>query len=203
MNCPYCQAPSFETQPECAQCSFSLERVEQYFGALPRLQSGISDLALVLSNSDSARIVKSIATLRERLPQITFSVVTTELAPHQPLAAYAFWIFNRGICRDLDRGGRSRDMLLTLDVASARANLMVGYGLEPFVGSVHLQEMVNTGAHAFSQSSYAPGICAVISKSAELLEGIASSLGRTFGLDMAEIRRTEDPRQAVTEAGNW
>lgn len=45
MHCPYCQAPAFETTPQCPRCGFSLERVGLFYGVMPRLSPGVSDLA--------------------------------------------------------------------------------------------------------------------------------------------------------------
>lgn len=194
MQCPYCQAPAFETTPHCPRCGFSLERVDAYFGQMPRISPGVSDHAGLFRPSDFRRINDARARLSERFPQVSFSVVSIALKPGQPLTAYAFWIFNKGgICVDLLRGGKSRNMLLTLDAASARASLMIGYGLEPFVTTEALQEIVNQGAPHFARDHWVDGIVAVIDTASARLAAIFDSLSRVYGLDMADVQENERP----------
>ena len=194
MHCPYCQAPAFETTPQCPRCGFSLERVGAYFGVMPRLEPGLSDLAGLFRPRDTRRLLDAIGRLRDRFPQVTFSVVTTSLAPSQPLTAYAFWIFNRGgLISDLSRGGKSRDFLLTVDCGNARASLMIGYGLEPFLSQATLQEIVNQGAPHFARDHWLDGIVAVIDATTRTLSSTFASLGATYGLDIDAVQLAEAP----------
>jgi uncharacterized membrane protein YgcG len=189
MQCPYCQSPAFETITECPRCGFSLDRVEAFFGVMPRLTEGISDLAGLFRPADARRITDASARLRERCPQVGCSIVTTSLAPTQPLTAYAFWLFNRGgICRNPEEGNKNRDLLLTLDAANARASLMIGYGLEPFVSRDILQDLINTGAHHFAREHWVDGIVAVLDATALRLQDISSRLAATYGLDTTRLR---------------
>lgn len=203
MQCPYCQAPAFETTPHCPRCGFSLERVDAYFGQMPRISPDVTDLAGLFRASDFRRINDARERLKERFPQITFSVAAVSLKPEQPLTAYAFWIFNKGgICVDLMRGGKSRNMLLTLDAASARASLMIGYGLEPFVAANVLQEIVNQGAPHFARDHWVDGIVSVIDAASARLADIFGSLGRVYGLDMADVQQDESPAAAPPAKGS-
>jgi uncharacterized membrane protein YgcG len=202
MHCPYCQAPAFETTPQCPRCGFSLERVAAYYGVMPRLTPGLSDLAGLFRPQDARRIADATARLRDRFPQTTFSIVTTTLQPTQPLTAYAFWIFNRGgICTDLARGGKSRDLLLTLDAANARASLMVGYGLEPFVPHATLQDIVNQGAPHFARDHWVDGVVTVIDATTRALAAVCTSLEKTYGLDLPSIHQEEAPAPAHPPPG--
>lgn len=192
MHCPYCQAPAFETSPRCPRCGFSLDQVNALFDPLPPLQPGLSDLAGLCRPRDARRLKDATARLRDHFPQITFSIVTTTLQPDQPLTAFAFWVFNRsGVCADSARGGRSRDILLTLDAANARASLMIGYGLEPFVPYETLEEIVNHGAPHFARDHWVDGIVAIIDATSHALTTICASLEKTFGLDMEAVQSAE------------
>lgn len=189
MHCPYCQAPAFESTPQCPHCGFSLDRVAAYYGVMPRLAPGLSDLAGLFRPRDARRIHDATARLHDRFPQITFSIVTTTLQPTQPLTAYAFWIFNRGgICPDLDRGGKSRDLLLTLDSANARASLIIGYGLEPFVSQAQLQDIVNQGAPHFARDHWVDGVVTVVDAATRTLSVVQASLEKTYGLDPRSLQ---------------
>jgi uncharacterized membrane protein YgcG len=204
MHCPYCQADAFETTPHCPRCGFSLERVATYFGVMPRLTPGLSDLAGLFRPQDARRLADATARLRDRFPQTTFSIVTTTLHPNQPLTAYAFWIFNRGgICLDLARGGKSRDLLLTLDSANARASLMIGYGLEPFLPQSVVQDCVNTGAPHFARDHWTDGAVTVIDAVTRTLSSLAASLQKTYGLDMEALHRSEAPTPPPLPPGEY
>jgi uncharacterized membrane protein YgcG len=193
MFCPYCHAPAFEAQPACERCGFSIERIEPFFGVMPRLKPGLSDLAGIFAPRETRRLKSLLGRFSGQFPQIGFSIVTTVLESGQPLSAYAFWIFNRGgICRQLERG-RSRDLLLTVDAANARASLMIGYGLEPFVPAPQLQEMINAGAPDFAAARWVDAAAAVIEKSGVILREVAEGLGPTYGLDMDAVRSEENP----------
>ena len=186
---------------QCPRCGFSLERVEAYFGVMPRLQPGISDLAALLRPRDYARLNAATDQVCERFPQLHWSIVTTRLRADQPLGAYAFWILNRGgVCRDLARGAKSRDFLLTVDAENGRANLMIGYGLEPFVGVEHLQTMVDAGGAAFAEEKWVEGMVAIVDKAAEVLADIWQRLGQTYGLDMDAVREAEDEELAAKKS---
>jgi uncharacterized membrane protein YgcG len=181
-----------------------LERVGAYFGVMPRLNAGISDLAGLFRPRDARRIHDATARLHDRFPQVTLSIVTTTLEPTQPLTAYAFWIFNRGgICVDLARGGKSRDILITLDSANARASLMIGYGLEPFVSQATLQDIVNQGAPHFARDHWVDGIVTVADATTRALATVFASLEKTFGLDMAALQRDEAPHTEAPPPGEY
>jgi uncharacterized membrane protein YgcG len=204
MHCPYCQAPAFETTPHCPRCGFSLERVGAFYGVMPRLTPGLSDLAGLFRPRDVRRLHDATARLRDRFPQVTISVVTTTLEPTQPLTAYAFWIFNRGgICLDLARGGKSRDLLLTLDAANARASLMIGYGLEPFVSQTLLQDIVNQGAPHFARDRWIDGVVTVIDAATRTLSDVFNGLEKTYGLDMEALQRGEAPTASAPPPGEY
>lgn len=159
---------------------------------MPRLTAGFSDLAGLFRPPDARRIADASARLHERFPQVSCSIVTTSLKPLQPLTAYAFWLFNRGgICRDLHRGHKSRELLLTLDATNARASLMIGYGLEPFVGREVLQDMINAGAPHFAREHWVDGIVAVLDATTNRLAEIVTKLGQTYGLDMTTVQEEE------------
>ncbi len=201
MHCPYCHAPAFESQPQCTACGFSLDGVERLFGMMPAMQPGITDQADLLDAKGARKSVEAaMESLQTAFPQLKISVVTVRLQPHQPLAVYAFWVFNRsGICRELDKGGKSRDLLLTVDAANGRASLMIGYGLEPFVSEQALSEILAAGATAFGQGDWTAGIVDVIAHAEQALREIFSALPRIYGLEPASLQQ-DDASGAIQPA---
>ena len=81
MLCPYCQARLRETDPECANCSISLEKADALLGAVPRLVGGLSDGAKLIGRSDSRRILKQLRETHILFPQVEVSVVTLDGIP--------------------------------------------------------------------------------------------------------------------------
>jgi uncharacterized membrane protein YgcG len=200
MHCPFCQAPVFEAIAQCTSCGFSLDRVEAFFGEMPRLEAGVSDLAGLFRPGDARRIAEASARLHERFPQVTCSIVTTSLEPSQPLTAYAFWLFNRaGIFRDMQRGSKSRGVLLALDAANARASLMIGYGLEPFVSQEDLREIIDEGAPHFARQFWVEGIVTVLARTTARLSEIVARIGETYGLEMSSVQSAESTEVSVAE----
>jgi uncharacterized membrane protein YgcG len=200
MHCPFCQAPVFEAIAQCTSCGFSLDRVEAFFGVMPRLAAGVSDLAGLFRPRDARRIADASARLHERFPQVTCSIVTTSLEPSQPLTAYAFWLFNRGgIFRDKQRGSKSRGILLALDAANGRASLMIGYGLEPFVSHQDLREIIDASAPHFAREFWVDGIVTVLAAATARLSEIVARVGETYGLEMTALQAEESTEVAAPE----
>lgn len=188
MRCPYCSNPAFESLAECPRCGFALHKLDALFGTIPRLSPGISDAGKLFSKRDVAKLTAEISRFEKKFPQLLFSIVTTNLAPGDNLAAYAFWIFNKaGVCRPLDKGGDNRNILLMIDAGNARASLLVGYGLEPFVGEKHLAAVIADAAPEFREGSYFEGTKAAIASLDAVLCRICSGLDTTYGICMNEI----------------
>lgn len=189
MHCPACKSPSFETAAECGSCGLSLERADGLFGAPPPITPTVADLAGVLSKSDRRAIGVCADELHSRFPQVHFTTLTIALPADVSLAVYTFWIFNRGgICREIERGAANHDILLTIDPENSRSNLIVGYGLEPFVPTEKLDAALQAAAPAFAQKNYAAGVRSTVSSLSETLVSIAANIPTTYGLNPSEVR---------------
>ncbi|CAN5163947.1 hypothetical protein BH23VER1_BH23VER1_16770 [soil metagenome] len=193
MNCPYCQNPAFETALECQSCGLSLEKVEKLMGAVPAgITAPVADLAQLFSKAERRSVSGAVAKFEERFPQARFSVLATRLPAETHLGIYAFWIFNKGgICRDIDRGPDNRNVLLTIDAGNARANVMVGYGLEPFVGTAHLEQVLTAARPEFAKHRYAEGTLAAIKALSAILAKVSATMDQTYGIQLDAIYRKE------------
>jgi uncharacterized membrane protein YgcG len=146
MRCPYCSNPALESLQECPRCGFALHKLDALFGALPRLSPCISDEAALFHAKDIKKLKQDLKSFHEKFPQLFLHIVTTRLNVGASLTAYAFWIFNKaGICNELEKGGDNRNVLLMIDAVNARAVLIVGYGLEPFISEQQLGDAVAAG----------------------------------------------------------
>lgn len=189
MHCPACKNPSFETDTECGACGLSLERADGLFGTPPAIPPTVADLAAVLSNSGRSSVQAAARNLHASFPQVRFTVLTAALAPEISLPVYTFWIFNRGgICREIERGASNHDILLVIDPGNSRSNLIIGYGLEPFISTGHLTAALDAAAPAFSKQKFAAGIRSVISSLAATLASVSSEIPAAYGLNPNEIQ---------------
>ncbi len=198
MRCPFCSAPAYEGIGECPHCGFSLTKLDAIFGTVPRVTPGISDFASLFSDREKRKLQSALYHFHKRFPQVTLHIVTNRLRPGENLPAWAFWIFNRaGISRSVDVGGENRNALLCIDAENARAAIIVGYGLEPFVGEQHLQDVVASAANDYRGNRFFEGTQLAINSLDQVLSRICSGLDRTYGVNLADLHRHEN-RQSQT-----
>jgi uncharacterized membrane protein YgcG len=171
MRCPYCKNPSQPHDPQCRSCGLSFQQVGRLFGALPHVKNGLNDRAMLLSRSKRSKIEIQLKNIETQFPQVHVTVlIEPGLEPETPFGAYSFWIFNSpGVCRGLEKGAMNHAVLLTVDSTNRRANLIVGYGLEPYFGESHLHQMLACGQEAFSNGEIGEGI-------GEVLKGVTVQL---------------------------
>ncbi len=196
MRCPYCHSPGLETDAECRKCGFSIVKVGGLFGAVPFLIPGLSDLNELLTARERKRIGKRIASFETRLPQTKLAVIVLSECPVDQISAYAFWLFNRGaLWNELQTDGANRNILLLVDTGRAKASVVVGYGLEPFVGERHLSEALAAARPVLGKGNYAAAIEVTLGHLEHILIDLADNLVRAYGLDPKEV----SPRPVVEE----
>ncbi len=185
MQCPFCNHPVLEHTPDCLNCGMTVERVGKLFGARPRLLPGFSDLAGILRRLKRGRVKRALRNIRLRFPQVYVSVlIVNDIPAEASLRAWSFWIFNTaGVCPELEKGALNRTVLLTVDAKNRRNNLMVGYGLEPFVNESDLAEILGSGQGAFSRDAIAEGIEQVLVSLLESFKRIHARIPETYGLE--------------------
>lgn len=183
MRCPYCRTRLAETSPECPSCKLTLARANALLGPMPRLTPGVADLAEVLPRGDAARIGKALQRLTWTFPQITLQVVIHGFPAEHPFDLHVFWLFNGGgFSIESAKGGGNHGILLALDPVQGRAALMVGYGLEPFLGDEALDHLLELSEPAWKEGKWTRGILDVIGGLDLLLESAALEAAGGFGL---------------------
>jgi uncharacterized membrane protein YgcG len=189
MRCPFCSSPAQEILEQCPDCGFVLTEVQRIFGVAASLEPGLTDLDEIFSKGERRVLSKALEHFRRRFPQCQFSVVTNaHPSPNLPFSVYAFWLFNTsGICRKIDKGGDNHDLLLTIDAKRGLAALLVGYGLEPFVGPQHIGEILNAGKGELQSGNWADAVKTIVNAAESHLAGICSGLNQTFGIDIQKI----------------
>jgi uncharacterized membrane protein YgcG len=76
-------------------------------------------------------------------------------------------------------------VLLAVDPPKGRAGLMVGYGLEPFLGEEAHDHLVENAEPMWRARRFADGILGVLRGLDRLLTGVIDTLPETFGLSEA------------------
>lgn len=192
MVCPYCQQPTFETLKECQACRFSLAGADRLFGAVPRLQPGVTDLMQILSQAQIGQLEKLIKQTSVQFPQLNVVVTIFSLPESSPFGAYLYWLFNRGgICNQMEKGGANRSLLFGLDTTGSRAGWCVGYGLEPFVGPRHLQTLLEPSLRFFRKGEAFQGLQAGLEALPGVLTLICRDLSHAYGVDLEKMRELE------------
>ena len=201
MRCPFCQATLAETQPSCGGCGISIEKMDAMLGAAPAIQGGLSDGAGLLSKKDRRRVQQELREFPNTLPQLRVSIATFRGIPDKlTLSAYTFWLFNRSdIVRKFDKGGRNYDVLITIDGAARNSAMMVGYGLEPFVGKHHLDAALATGHGHLVADLYGPALLTIIDALRETLKKIAQGIPEAFALPQAPVVEAKTIAEAALD----
>jgi hypothetical protein len=194
MRCPYCRTRLTELAAECPSCRLTLGRAKSLLGPVPRLGQGVADPAGALPAGDAARIGKAIGRLSWTFPQVSLHVLLHAFPAEHPFDLHVFWLFNcGGFSAESHKGGENRTILLALDPAGGRSALMVGYGLEPFLGDEALDHLLELAEPAWIAGDWTRGILEVIAGLDRLLESAALEVAAGFGLSaLASAKRRDD-----------
>ncbi|MEM6910135.1 MAG: TPM domain-containing protein [Verrucomicrobiota bacterium] len=188
MECPYCGGELSEFLPQCPHCGIDLTRLDAVMGAVPRLSPDITDSAQILTAPVRRRLLASIHRFHRSFPQIRLSMVTVSETPNVSLRTYAFWIFNRSAFGSgFSKGPKNRHILLALHSGSNEAALMVGYGLEPFVGRRHLDAILQEQIPHFSRGAWGEGLEGTVQLLEQTLVEIWSAIDQTYGVSIRQI----------------
>jgi uncharacterized membrane protein YgcG len=184
MRCPFCRTRLEEVSPECPNCRLTFDRANALLGPMPRISTGVSDLAGVLPKGDAKKISKAIARLTWTFPQVSVNVLLHLFPAEHPFELHVFWIFNAaGLSPDNQKGGENRSILLALDPGQGKSALMVGYGLEPYLGDDALDHLLELSEPAWKAGEWTRGILELLAGLDRLLESAAMQVANGFGLN--------------------
>jgi hypothetical protein len=188
MECPHCSTALSEETAACPRCGLEIRACDRAFGAPPPLGEGVADVAGWLSRRERRRAARLLSDLGLAFPQLSFNLLILEVPVGQPFGIYAFWLFNRGhICSQMNRGSQNRNVMLVIDVTGWQAALMVGYGLEPFVGKRHLEEALWEGLPELARRDVVGMAVRCLGHLGETMEDICGRIDRTYGIDCAAL----------------
>lgn len=184
IQCPYCNTPLTETTPQCPGCKLDIERANAVMGPIPLLSdSGLTDLVRILTPADDKAIHRTIQSFQRRFPQCRLHVLINKFADTFPPASHLFWLFNSaGLSRTESRRGNNRDILLGVDPGQQWAGLIIGYGLEPFLGQEALDHILERASPRLQSGETGLAIIEIITQLGDLMEGVCRDLPATLGL---------------------
>lgn len=184
MHCPYCLTLLSEDTSECPGCRLNLSRASALLGPLPMVNPRICDQPDLLDVTAQKRLLRRMDRFEHRFPQIRLQLLCRNFPSEHPFSLYLFWIFNLGrISSDLEKGGKNRVILLAVDPGSARAGIMPGYGIEPFLKIEDLNALLESAEQHWIASAWADGFSRLIDGLEILLEDSIHRLTDIFGHD--------------------
>jgi hypothetical protein len=183
MRCPFCRTALAETTQECPACRLTLARATSVLGQMPRLILELDDPERRLHNGSAKRVKAAIHRLHKRFPQITMQVTLRGFPAEHPFDLHIFWLFNEVmISGEGSKGGDNRSILLAVDPTRAEASLMVGYGLEPFLGQNAMDHLLTLAGPMLQRREWMEGILTILEGLERLLESASTETTRAFGL---------------------
>lgn len=189
MRCPYCRTRLTETAVECPKCVLTLDRASVLLGAVPRLGRGVCDTTGSLSKAEMQKIAKACGKLTWHFPQVTLNILFHVFPNDHPFDLHVFWIFNcGGFSSENTKGGDNHGILLAVDPVQEKSALMVGYGLEPFLGDDAMDHLLELSEPAWKAKAWAKGVHEIIAGLDRLLEGAALEAAAGFGLNAQAMR---------------
>lgn len=102
------------------------------FGIPPQLERPVHDFTgSTFTKREFRKLGELIHQIERRFPQVQIAIVAAPSCDPSPLAAQAFWLFNRGaLFSASDSGGDNFGILLLIDTDQSQATAIIGYGLE-------------------------------------------------------------------------
>lgn len=147
-------------EPACPQCGFSLADLRVRFGAVPRYNAYATDTTLEeISNWELRRIRRHLEYFEKKFPQMRLCFFLTRLLPGIPLAEYTFYVFNR--CHFAPRRAkheRNFAILMIVDINTASASLITGYGLEGILALEDLEETLEACRPLLAEGRYVKAV---------------------------------------------
>lgn len=128
MHCPKCAIDINDDQPQCPECGFSIQDLDEALGEPPPQADSVCDWAKVLSEAGTKAVRERLQQFVSRTghPFILATIPTT--SPRLP-SEYVFWLFNRWKVGGDDHSG----LLILLAIQERRIEVEVGFSLERFV----------------------------------------------------------------------
>lgn len=160
-----------------------MEGATALLGPVPLLNRGLTDTTETLSEKKKKAIKAAIAEFERTFSQSNLNIVLRHLDPKFNLSTHLFWLFNTaGLSPTESKFEKNQDLLLALDPAIGRLGLMVGYGLEPYLESKAIAELLESARPQLEAGQAAEAILDLVKKLKVLLTEASQAAHQTLGL---------------------
>jgi hypothetical protein len=150
--CPSCLLPLAESVNWCPGCQFSgADTLEMFPIPLAPLQT-VLDAANLWMADDLVKIERRMETLRQRFPQIRWSLYSLDAEDVPNLRLFGFWLLNASPLNEGEtEEQRAWTIVIVFNEANGKVVLVPGYGVEPWVPDEQWRQALSTMAEPWNQ----------------------------------------------------
>jgi uncharacterized protein len=152
----------------------------------------VNDFANVIDSASEQRLDRLIRTVEDRTGDaITVATVDT-VAPYATARDYAVKLFqNRG--RGIGKKGQDNGVLVLLAMKERRAEIEVGYGLEPYLTDAFTGETSRSMTPYFRRQEFGPGLVSGVGR-------IVARIGEARGVEFERVPAPRTPERTFPNA---
>jgi uncharacterized membrane protein YgcG len=151
-----------------------------------------------ISRPETEKLRARLRLFETKFPQSKFSVVLTRIANGAPISEYSFWLANRGNFTATDAtGGDNFNLLLVIDVESAEAALVIGYGLEQYLSEKDLSDALERARSRWTKGDFSRGIRACVDHLMVRMRSVAWEIEKSTAPPASPI--ATEPAQSESE----
>ena len=175
MACPGCHGLLSRPPDECPRCGYSGHVAMARFPyAAPAMERFIDPVGY-LSEDGRDKIDRSLAVLKRKFPQVSFSICIVDLVEETDPREFGFWMFNASKVRDEhEKVSRPWTILLLIDDQNGRASVTPGYAIEPFLDDEDWGIVLEMERDYFFEKDYETGVLRFLEGAGRILkEGAA------------------------------
>jgi len=158
MRCPSCLKDLQGASDACAECGFTLARLDIKFGTVPKTFRPLTDYTRLFTAREAAALKKAMTLLEQRFPGLCLSLIAMEANPSFNVRVYLFWLMNR--CKLSPMGSHFEEnfsLIIFLDATSRSVLLSTGYGLHTALPEESLQRLADLAANHFRAGHFRRG----------------------------------------------
>lgn len=169
------------------------EKLLKIMGPMPIIPGGVSQDKRRLGRWQAGALRKVIAQYQRRFPQSRLHLMVRTFPQKMELPVILFWIFNQaGLSQESARGGRNRDVVILIEPKRRQAGMIVGYGLEPMISQMDMDEVVREGRGFLDEGNYLKAFRAMVGVLTFKLKTVSVDFPRIMGLPEQRVGEVEE-----------
>lgn len=152
-------------------------------GPMPIIFGGVTQDEKLLSDRQVKRLRKVSDQYQRRFPQSRLHLMVRSFPQEMEFSVILFWIFNQaGLSSEGSKGGQNRDVVILVEPRRAQAGLIVGYGLEPLLSQVAMDEIVAGARGELTNLDFSGAFEVMVEGLTNCLREISRNLPEAVGL---------------------